>query len=419
MRYKKIKYDNYKMHILKTNKFKSIIVSLYLINDFNKENLTKNALLRRLLTTSSEDLKNETEVIKKVYDLYGSGISISNSIYNNVIITNFNIEILEEKYTEKGQINKTLEYFFDTIFKPNIINGKFEKQNFNLCKKMLYDYYDRENDNKNNLAVNNAYELLDEEIYRYRSNGYKEDLDKLTSSNMAKYYNELFKKAYASIFVMGNVDDKIISIINDRVKDKLYLNQNNYESNIFTVSSTIKEKTDKDKNNQSKLVIIYKIMNMTKREKNVISPIFNRMFGVGNNSRLFNKVREEKSLAYDIRTTISPDESLMILFSGISAENKDLAIELISKELDNIKNGDIKDEELIEALNFRKRMLKQFEDENLSILSIKIRNVLFDSSDLNTRKKELDTVTKDEIISFANKIEPYVIYMLKGDNDSE
>lgn len=420
MKYKKYTYDNYTIHLLKTNKFKSILVSLYLINDLKKENLTKNALLRRLLTTSTLKLKNEVEVTRKVYDLYGSGISITNNIYNNVVTTDFSTEFLEEKYTESGQIKRTLEYFFDTIFEPNVVNGAFEETNFNLCKKALYTYYEVENDNKNKLAVNNAYELIDEEMYKYRLNGRKEELDKLTKENMADYYDSLFKEANANIFIMGNVDEEeILSIINSRVNGKLFSNKNNYKSNVFKSKCDIKENVDVDKNNQSKLVMIYKILNMTKRERNVILPIFNRIFGVGNNSKLFKSVREENSLAYDIRTSASADESLITLFSGISAKNKDKAIELINKELENIKSGNISDEEFYDALNFRRRTLKQFEDENLSILYIKISSILFGYNDLNTKNKNLNTITKKEIVEFANKLELNIIYMLKGDSDNE
>ena len=125
MDYKVYEYDNYNIHVLNTDKFKSTIVSLTLVNEFKKENLTKNALLRRLLTSSSGSLKNQTEVYKKSYELYNTDFSVINELYNNAILTIFDIEFLEDKYTyievnntymvinlDKG-IYFDLEYFKD------------------------------------------------------------------------------------------------------------------------------------------------------------------------------------------------------------------------------------------------------------------------------------------------------------------
>lgn len=420
MEYKLYNYDDYSIHVLNTNKFKSIIVSLILVNEFNKDVLTKNALLRKLLIMSSNKLKNETQVTKKVYDLYNSSISIVNEIYNNVILSIFNIEFLEDKYTEDGLCEKALEYYFDTIFKPNIIDGKFEKENFKLAKKSLSNYYDREKENKNVYSINKAHELFDEEQLKYPPNGTKEDLEKLNEENMVEYYNELFKKGHANIFVIGNIEDnKIIDIINKNANGKLYKNCNVYSCNIFDNVNAIKERTDKEDNNQSKLVMIYKILNMTDRERNVVLPIFNRIFGVGTNSKLFRNIREQKSLAYDIRSLAQGEESLVTVISGISSESKDDVIKSTNEELEKIQNGKFNIRDIDDAKKYRSIILKGLQDENYSILGSKVNNVLFGNDDLEQRMRNIDTVTKEEIISLANKLSLCIIYLLEGDKNNE
>lgn len=419
MEYKVYKYDDYNIHVLNTNKFKSIIVSLTLVNELSREALAKSALLRKLLTTSSEKYKNETEVTKKVYDLYNSSVGISNEIYNNSILTIFETEFLEDKYTEEGLGEKALEFYFDMIFRPNIIDGKFEEENFKLAKKSLSNYYDSEKENKNVYSINKAHELFEEEWLRYPPNGNKEDLEKLNESNMVDYYNEIFKTGHANIFIIGNItDDKIIDIINKNVQGKLYKNDNVYSCNIFHKESNIKESSDKEDNNQSKLVTIYKILDMTDRERNVVLPIFNRIFGVGNNSKLFKNVREEKSLAYDIRSLAQREESLITIISGISKESKDEVVNSAEKELKKIQNGKFNIRDIEDAKKYRSIILKGFEDENYSILGTKIGNVLFNNDDLEERRKKVNTVTKEEIVNLANKLSLCIVYLLEGDKDN-
>ena len=420
MKTKKIELDNYNVYLMKTNKFKSIFISLVLINDFDKDYLLKNFVLRKLLTTSSKSLKDETEVTKKVCDLYNSGIVISNSIVNNVISTNVDMEVLEDKYTEEGLFYNALDYFFDSIFNPNIINGKFEKNNYDLVIKSVQEYFDRQKESKVGYAYDNAYALMDEENLKYPLNGKKEDLININEKVMADYYKDFIKNANANLFIIGNIDEKaLIHYLKNNKNIKFYENENKYANCIFKENTKIKIGETKEKNNQSILILIYKIINLTKRERNVILPVFTRIFGGYSNSRLFKQVREKNSLCYNIRSSFSRTSSTMTIESGISSKNKDKVIELINKELDEIKNGNITDDEFNEAINFRKKNLKQFDDYIDSLSCIEQSSILFDNDNLIKRRKEVDTVTKDEISKLANKIQLNVEYILKGDKDYE
>ena len=419
MKYKQIKLNNYNLHLIKTDKFKSTFISLTLINDFKKESLLKNFILRKLLITSSKNLKDETEVTKKVCELYNSGIAVSNNILNNVIVTNFDMEVLQDKYTEEGLFYNALDYFFDTIFNPNIIDGKFEKNNYDIVMNSVKDYFEREKENKMKYAYDNAYSLMDEENLKYPINGQKEDLKNINEKVMADYYNELIKSANANLFMIGNInEEELLNYLKNNKNINFYKNENNYINGTFSENTTLKTKETKEKNNQSILILIYKILNLTKRERNEVVPIFNRIFGVSSNSRLFKVIREKNSLCYTIRSSCSRTNSLLTIESGITYKNKDKVLELINKELDDIKNGNITDEEFKEAIDFRKKNLKQFDDYIDSLLFAKQSNILFDNDDLDERRKQVDTVTKEEIVNLANKIKLSVDYILKGDKDN-
>ena len=420
MNYKKYEYEDYTIHFFKTDKFKSIMVSLILINEFDKISLTKNALLRRLLTGSSKNYKNETEVIKKIYSLYNSGVYIENSFQNNVVSTDISIEFLEDKYTEEGMLKKTLDFYFDVIFNPNVINNEFEHKNFCIAKKSLLNYYDREIEDKNSYAQMQAYELLREEYLRYPINGYKEFLNDISEKDMYEFYKKIFKTACSNIFVIGNFNEKeMLDIINKNVKGKLFKNKNKYISNNFNKLDKLIEKTDKENNNQSKLVMIYKPINITERERNDVFPVFNRIFGLGNNSKLFRNVRENKSLAYDIRSSFNRNDCLITVLAGISSENKEETINAVKEELDNIEKGNFSDNDLKDAILSRKRIIKECMDEISSVFYSEIDHILCGNDRIDDKLKKSDTVTKNEIVLLANKLNLSVIYMLEGEKNEK
>lgn len=420
MDYKLYEYENYSIHTVNTKKFKSIVVILTFLNEFDRDNLSKNALLRKLLTSSNKFIKNESEMIRKQYDLYNSSLAIGNESYNNSILTIFDIEFLEDKYTEDGLAKKVIDHFYNCIYNPNIIDGKFEPQNYEFALKSLNLFYDVQKENKNAYSICRAHELLDEQQLKYFPNGYKEDLKNITNEDMVKFYNKILSEGSVNFFVIGNLEDyDIVSLINERFKDKIKKNKSIYKPLTFKDIPSIQEKIEKEENNQSKLVMIYKILNMTDRERNVIMPIFNRIFGVGNNSKLFKNVREKNSLAYDIRSISQRDESLITVLAGISKESKDETVKIVNEELSKIQNGEFDDKDLEEALKYRKIILKSFVDDNYSIIMTKMGKVLFSNDDLDERINNLSTVKKEEIISFANKLNLNIVYMLEGDRKDE
>ncbi|MEK7246022.1 MAG: pitrilysin family protein, partial [Pseudomonadota bacterium] len=75
--------------------------------------------------------------------------------------------------------------------------------------------------------------------------------------------------------------------------------------------------------------------------------VFSTLFGGGMSSRLFQKVREERGLAYDIYSFMScyADGGLFGVYAGTSADDADQAIDLIASEIvraaDDLGEGEI------------------------------------------------------------------------------
>ena len=205
-------------------------------------------------------------------------------------------------------------------------------------------------------------------------------------------------------------------LINNKVKGKFSKNEKKYRHNNFALEREVKEKIEQDKNNQSKLVMLFKLSDITDRERNVILPLFNRIFGLGSDSKLFKNVREKKSLAYVIRSNISREDNVLSVFAGINGESKDDVVNATKEELENMQNGEITDDEFNNAIISRRSMLNSFLDENTSILYSNVSKILTNNDDIDERIKNLETVTKNEIVEFSKKINLNIIYMLEGTN---
>ena len=144
-----IKRNGYNLHILKTDKFKSITVKLIFWNKLKEEELTMRNLLADNLLFSSGKYKDNRSISIKKQDLYSA--SVFNSTYRNgtQVITEFNLSCIEDKYTEKGNFLKALNFLFECLNNPNVSNKSFDLNAFNITKERLRTAIKNETDNPN------------------------------------------------------------------------------------------------------------------------------------------------------------------------------------------------------------------------------------------------------------------------------
>lgn len=86
-------------------------------------------------------------------------------------------------------------------------------------------------------------------------------------------------------------------------------------------------------------------------EDRFVLKILTTILGGGMSSRLFQKIREENALAYNVHAYPSSykNAGALVIYVGISPENYKLTIQIIIDELNKLKNELVNEEELINA----------------------------------------------------------------------
>ena len=146
-------------------------------------------------------------------------------------------------------------------------------------------------------------------------------------------------------------------------------------------------------------------------KKNILC--FNTILGNSPESRLFNNVREKKSLAYNISSSYSKNDGIMVIITGIDCDKYEVAIEAIKEELLVMQNGGFTNEELTSAKKLIISSLKEFEDFPSAIAEYYFAKDYLGNDDAKTAIKKIQNVTKEEIMNIAQKIKIDLIYLLK------
>ena len=142
--------------------------------------------------------------------------------------------------------------------------------------------------------------------------------------------------------------------------------------------------------------------------------IYNSILGGSANSKLFQNVREKASLAYTASSSYYRFKNNIFINCGIEIKNYDKALEIIKKQIEDMKTGDFTDEEVENAKQGIIASLKTIDDEQDSQITYEFGQELSDNkNDLEEYKNRISQVTKQDVIDVANKVSIDTVYFLK------
>ena len=424
MKYKKISNYSYNLHTIKTDKFKTVTVQINFKRELKREDITYRNMIVNTLCESTANYPTKRDMViatEELYDLYYRGMNYISGRYN---ITTFDITFLNEEYTEAGMLVKSIEFLKELIFNPNIVRKRnrisFNEDNFKLSYNTLKNNIISIKENPDLYSKVRMFENMEPDSYiSYRSMGYLDDLEKIDSTKLYKYYESMLKSDVIDIFVIGNINEgSVKKIIEDNFSNIKTLKKP-LESHfirpkkIRLIPKTIKESQDI---NQSKLCMGFKIDKMTEFEFRYVLSVYSYILGGGPDSKLFKNVREKNSLCYHISSQSQPLTSTLTISAGINSKDFKKALALIKKEVYNMKKSKFTNDDIIKGKITYINSLKELEDNPQSILSLYTGMEYLKGDDLETRFRRINNVTKNNVVKLANKVHLDTIYLLEGDS---
>jgi len=426
MNYKKIVKPSYNIHIIETKKFKTVTVKVNFKRKLKKDEIVYRNMLINVLCQSTEKYPTKRLMEVKTEDLYDLSYQGSNYASGRYSVMGFDIVFLNEKYTEHGMFDKSIDFLIDILFKPNLDDSKmqksFNKKAFDMSYKLLESSLKSLKENPSVYSKIRMLEYMDvKSESSFRSCGYLEDLEKMDARKLYKYYESVLKKDIVDIFVIGDVDSKRIEkILEDKINIKTIKKES--ESHFIETKQTkLFAKTYKEPTSysQSQLVMGLKIPKMSDFEARYVLNAYSYILGGGPDSKLFKNVREKNSLCYSITSIGQPLNGILVITSGIDAKNFDKTVSLVKKELKEMVKGNFNDEDIMKAKITYINSLKELEDNPQNILSLYTGMEYLNSDGIDERINRINKVNKKNIMSLASKIKLDTIYLLEGGDNSE
>lgn len=421
MIYKTYNNKTYNIYTIKTDKFKTCHMEIVFRNNIDRNDITKRSLITEMLVENSKKYKTRRDMIIELENLYNSYFyGVTNRIGSS-ILTSFCFDFIDPSLINED-VEQFIKFPIETILNPNVNNNEFDITTFEYVKTRVKNDIESLIEDPKKYSID---KLLSNMCPNTESsiniNGYIEDLDLITPTNLYEYYTSMLEHDYIDIYIIGNLDmDNVSKIIKDNLKINIFKNHKiDYEINNKSVSKP-KKLVENFNFSQENLCIGLNIENMTQHEKNYVGLIYNMILGGGSlETKLYNRLRNENSLCYNCVSIYQKFDNLLILHTAISKENENLAIKLMKKALLDMEQGNITEAEIENAKKLITTTLNMAEDVPGRIIDNYIFKNLYGLDDLEVRIKKYNSITKKEIVDFAKKIKINTILCVRdGENEN-
>ena len=394
---------------LQTNKFKTNLVAFFITIPLTKENCTKNALITSVLRRGTKNYKTQEDISKRLEELYGAGFNCGVDKLGEYHVLKFYLETLENTYTLNNEnlLQEGINLLLDVVFNPLTQNDGFNKTYVEQEKTNLKKLIESRKDNKALYAKERCLEnMFAGESYGLYKYGTVEDLVKLNEKNLYEYYKKLIKNCKMDLYIAGNNIDNV-SVPDIPSKELEKIEHIHLAPTVPNKINEIQEVT------QGKLIIG---LDVGKSNKAAVS-MYNTILGGGANSKLFQNVREKASLAYSAGSSYIRRKNTILIQTGIEIENYDKTLEIIEKQLEDMKNGNISDEEFNSAKELIVSSIELIEESKEDMITFYFDQNLFEENLSVTEYKEMiKKVFKEDVIEVAKKVKEDTIYFLTNDN---
>jgi predicted Zn-dependent peptidase len=247
-------------------------------------------------------------------------------------------------------LDKHLDLAID-LLSDILLNSLFKAEAIDKERRVIEEEIKRYEDTPEELI----YDLFTQTIWSGHSLGQpilgkKTAIANLSRKDISGYFKKQYTPDNTIVSVAGNIKHQdVVGKINSsfrflpggsRLKTPKILRKKSQKL-------ALKEKKDLK---QVHLCLGVKGLPQSHKDKYVLATL-NTILGGGMSSRLFQNIREKRGLAYFIQSSLSSyrDRGLLAVSLGTSPSNLPLVIELILKELDNLRDKPVKKMELFEA----------------------------------------------------------------------
>lgn len=408
------------LNYLHSEKFKTSLISVSLLTSLKRETASMNALIPFVLRRGTATYPDMTAVSNRLDELYGAVIEPVVRRIGEIQCLGLVCSFAESDFLPESVTRDTLNLLGEMVLHPATRGGLFLPAYVESEKQNLIDLINSSINEKRSYSIKRCgEEMCCYEDYSVGRFGSAEDCEDIEYKKLTKRYRELLSSSPVEIFYCGRESEEtVISALSDAFAG---MPRGNIDYDLGTdirmnaVEASPRYYEEHLDITQGKLCIGYRLGDTMENPDWAALSVFNCVFGSGVTSKLFMNVREKLNICYYASSIVDIHKGIMLVASGIDFDRFEEAKNEIEHQLDDVREGNITDDELAYAKAGVASDLRAMLDVPYALESFYISNII---DGLDCTVEELaeitETITKEDVIEIAKGIECDLVYFLRN-----
>ena len=407
---------------LQTEKFKSDCLSVSLLTQLDRETVSKNALLPRVLSRGSTYHPDMDAIAAACDELYGARIIPCVRKCGEILAVGFYAGFIADRFTPDGSklLETVAKLTGELLLSPATRGGLLRKDYVESEKEKLIDDIRAKLNDKRGYAMDRMIEeMCAYEDYGCDDMGSEDAAEAVSYVELTRWYHDLLQTSPIEIFYCGSAEpgrvaaalkDALITLprgdINYDLGTDIRLNAIEAQPRYFDEALDI---------TQGKLCMGFRLGDCMDDPDFAAIRVFNCLYGGGVTSKLFLNVREKLSLCYYASSGCDTLKGVMLVSSGIEFDKLEEAKSEILAQLDAVRGGDFTEDELEAARKSVASDLRAATDSPGALENFYLAQTLKGLDYGPLELAELcENVSRQDVIAVAAGIELDTVYFLHG-----
>ncbi len=407
------------LNLIENDRYKTNYITFDFVTALNKRNASYNTLLSRVLTRGCAAYPSQMALNRALDDCFDADLSADTAKVGEWHALSLSLALLDNAFAFDGTdiTSRGMELLEKVIFSPYLPNGAFDAAYVKGEKKQaLYEIASLVNNKARYARSRMIDHMCKTEPYSVCAIGTAGEIRKITPESLAVYYKELLKTCHVEIFFVGRFDfecvkEKVSALFEGKERDYAPLPS----LSIRTKARGVKEVTERMDLTQANLVMGFRTGCSIYDPAWRAMSLYNAVLGGSLTSKLFCVLREKMSLCYSISSYPDALKGIMAVYAGIAPENRDVAVREALNQMDEIKKGNVTNEELESARGALIHSLRGLKDNPAALADWYLPRYL--AGNFATPDEiisELLTLTREDVVAVSEKITLDTVYTLTG-----
>ncbi|WP_151735069.1 EF-P 5-aminopentanol modification-associated protein YfmF ['Paenibacillus yunnanensis' Narsing Rao et al. 2020] len=411
-----------RIHVLPTKAFKTFAISLYAGVPLDENTVTETATMPFVLRRGTASYPETIQFRERLEELYGAGFGFDIYKRGDYQILQFRMDTINDSFVQSKDslLAESFAFLGEVLTRPLVEDGHFRTAYVNTERETVRKKLEAIVNDKIRYAAERCIEeMCAGEPYRLHPLGQRKDLDKITPESLYGTYQKWLDNAIFDLYVVGDTTPEEVEKLVAAHFGRGNASTAEYGSRFTPVQvgevRTVEERLNV---NQGKLNMGLRTSITYSDDKYAAALMYNGILGGYPHSKLFVNVREKASLAYYASSRYDGHKGIGTIQSGIETQNYDKAVDIIRKQLDELRNGNITDLEMSQTKAMIRNLLSEIQDSAFEMISFDFNRQL---SGKNRTTAELlsqvDGTGVSDVKAAAETFQLDTIYFLTGQKE--